>query len=1116
MAETVGSIQAIIGADVAPLSSGVDTANRKLDALGNKMESLNRPLAVLQTRFRALGTAANALAGAVNVAAITRPLKAAIQAASDAEETMDLIRDSFGPLAEDTLRWSEDTANALGRSTQQMRFFASTMQAMLVPMVGSQEAAAEMSKRLSELAVDLGSFYNTADEDALLALRSALAGETEPMRRFGVVLTEAQLQAFAYTQGIRKSVAAMTEAEKVQLRYQFILSKTALAHGSTARTAENWAARVKQLEGQLSTLREEVGSRLLPIFTDAVAGLTNLVRWFNNLDDRTQDIIVKVAAVGAGMIGAVSAISVLSFALSSLAGIASLVGAVLGLIFSPFVLGVVGAIAAAGALKGAWDQNLGGIQDKARAVWADLEPIYNAAKEKVKAAWQFAVDLVGDAASWLKDVALPWLRTEGWQALKTAWEWTLTGAGIAWDWITDKLWPWLKQAASTTWDWLVQAGGAAWEWLSGPAWQWISKTASTTWEWLVNAAGVAWEWLSGPAWEWISKTASTTWEWLVEWGNYIGAWLFNVAIPWVASTVDTIWSWSISVGNWLFDWIANTAWPWISSTVSTVWEWAVRIPGWLQGFIELVVETGGRVLDKLTSFVSFGGGGGGGAVPGYRTGAIMPGKAGPDQFPALLAPGEAVVPAWAVAGGWKTVLAWFQAQGLPGFRTGLAPTVIEAASRFTGVDVGALIEPLKSGFGDLLDMIRSGLTSIFSFIVDLIDKVGEALLGEERYERLKESLASLRDRIASLLPKARDASDTAETATDALDDLAMAAQEAAQPSLWEKVKIGLWEAGYAAKEFAAGLASRFPILKDAMDAFAHATSSMEQGGLGLGIGGGIGAAVSSLLSQSKQFETIVKAVNVIFGMVADALGSVLAPLMPLVVLLEVVAVIIEAFVAPIVEFFGSVMEALWPVFRFVAVIVLHIAKAIGNVWNGILGAISSVFRSLGNIKVFGVRPLGFLRDWADSIDRAKVNTDKLAQMIQELNGMTFEEAKARVEHLATLEDLDETTQEVNESLKNVPSGFKAVLTRFSVANPVPMAQGGIVTGPTLALIGEGPDDEAVIPLNEQNLGAIGGTTIIVQFSAPVYGLPNFERAVVEAVNKAARMNNLAAKGLARR
>ena len=57
-------------------------------------------------------------------------------------------------------------------------------------------------------------------------------------------------------------------------------------------------------------------------------------------------------------------------------------------------------------------------------------------------------------------------------------------------------------------------------------------------------------------------------------------------------------------------------------------------------------------------------------------------------------------------------------------------------------------------------------------------------------------------------------------------------------------------------------------------------------------------------------------------------------------------------------------------------------------------------------------------------------------------------------------------------------GYKSPMSDFHLAGGAPrlkmFAKGGIVTAPTLAMIGEAGEHEAVIPLNERNLSAIGG------------------------------------------
>jgi len=188
----------------------------------------------------------------------------AVKAASDFNESSNVIQQAFGRGAASAERWAAATGQALGRSTQSMRETVSVMQAMLVPMTGSQDAADGMSKALTKLAVDMGSFWNVADKDAFEALRSAMSGESEPMKRFGVVMNEAALNAYALGEGINVTMQSMTEAEKTQVRYHFLMEQTAMVQGDAARTADSFANQMKAFGADVDDAAVSLGQNLLP------------------------------------------------------------------------------------------------------------------------------------------------------------------------------------------------------------------------------------------------------------------------------------------------------------------------------------------------------------------------------------------------------------------------------------------------------------------------------------------------------------------------------------------------------------------------------------------------------------------------------------------------------------------------------------------------------------------------------------------------------------------------------------------------------------------------------------------------------------------------------------
>ncbi|NIQ91019.1 MAG: hypothetical protein GWM98_04715 [Nitrospinaceae bacterium] len=188
-----------------------------------------------------------------------------IELASDAKETLNVIDAAFKDNKQTVLDWSKTFAKTAGRSTNDMREMAATLGAVLNPLMdGNSEQAAKMSTRLSELAVDLGSFYNAAEPDVLQALRAGLTGEAEPLKRFGVVMNQDTLAAFALSRGIQKNVKDMSIAEKTALRYAFIVDVTSQAHGDAAKTSEGWANASKALRAKIKDIATALGAKLLP------------------------------------------------------------------------------------------------------------------------------------------------------------------------------------------------------------------------------------------------------------------------------------------------------------------------------------------------------------------------------------------------------------------------------------------------------------------------------------------------------------------------------------------------------------------------------------------------------------------------------------------------------------------------------------------------------------------------------------------------------------------------------------------------------------------------------------------------------------------------------------
>jgi len=193
--------------------------------------------------------------------------------ASRAQEIDQKFGVVFGKQKKTTDKWSRDFAGAVGRSEQSVKKWAATLQDTFVPMGFAREQATKMSKALTELAVDVGSFNDRLDEDVLSNFTSAMVGMHRAVLSYGVVINDTTLRQEALRLGFNKSLKDMTNLEKVQLRYSLLLRSTADAHGDAQRTAHTWANQMKRLRGNITNIAEDVGNVLLPSYTKGIQAL---------------------------------------------------------------------------------------------------------------------------------------------------------------------------------------------------------------------------------------------------------------------------------------------------------------------------------------------------------------------------------------------------------------------------------------------------------------------------------------------------------------------------------------------------------------------------------------------------------------------------------------------------------------------------------------------------------------------------------------------------------------------------------------------------------------------------------------------------------------------------
>ena len=223
--------------------------------------------------------------------------------ASDLEEVQNVVDVSFGDMSDEVEKFANSAVQNFGMSALTAKRMASTFMSMANGMGLAAKDGKNMSLQLTALAGDMASFYNVEQDVAQTALNSIFTGETESLKKFGIVLTEANLNAFALSRGITKSYNAMSQAEKVALRYQYVLKATANAQGDFARTSGSWANQVRILKEQWSQLLGILGKGLIAILTPLIQALNKLLSYLIAIGNAIASLFggKKVTGVSKGL-----------------------------------------------------------------------------------------------------------------------------------------------------------------------------------------------------------------------------------------------------------------------------------------------------------------------------------------------------------------------------------------------------------------------------------------------------------------------------------------------------------------------------------------------------------------------------------------------------------------------------------------------------------------------------------------------------------------------------------------------------------------------------------------------------------------------------------------------
>lgn len=237
-----------------------------LDLVVNQKQ-FNKQMTGIQSLAKKAGTA---LAGAFGVAKMIQFGKQCLELGSDLQEVENVVGVTFPSMQAKVDAFAKNAASSFGLSETMAKKYTGTLGSMAKAFGFSEAQAYDMGTMLTGLAGDVASFYNLSQDEAYTKLKSVFTGETESLKDLGVVMTQSALDSYALANGFGKTTSAMSEAEKVALRYAFVQDRLSAAQGDFMRTSNSWANQTKILSLQFESLKATIGQGLIAAFTPVI------------------------------------------------------------------------------------------------------------------------------------------------------------------------------------------------------------------------------------------------------------------------------------------------------------------------------------------------------------------------------------------------------------------------------------------------------------------------------------------------------------------------------------------------------------------------------------------------------------------------------------------------------------------------------------------------------------------------------------------------------------------------------------------------------------------------------------------------------------------------------
>ena len=263
-----------------------DKATREVKSFRQAVGEADGAVGKMKAAGSSLGTTLRNNSGPALAAAGAAAFKLgqqAVAAASSLEESQNAVQVAFGDSSDAMLSMGETADQTFGLSQRAFNEAAVAMSSFAETVAGEGgDVVATMGDMIGR-ATDFASVYNLEVEEALQVFQSTLAGQTEPIRRYGKDISAAAVELHALEKGLISNKSEMTEAIKVQARFSLLMEETADTAGDFANTQDSLANQSRVLTAQMEDLQAEIGKHLVPAVADAVQNMNEMLEVANDL-----------------------------------------------------------------------------------------------------------------------------------------------------------------------------------------------------------------------------------------------------------------------------------------------------------------------------------------------------------------------------------------------------------------------------------------------------------------------------------------------------------------------------------------------------------------------------------------------------------------------------------------------------------------------------------------------------------------------------------------------------------------------------------------------------------------------------------------------------------------